>query len=157
MGAHVRRLRVVLGFLVLSGLLPVALSPAVTLAGTEGPTCLSTDTTKVRMWENADGDTSDDNDSIWFCGSDSDLSNNNHTLPGDCNRPWPAATTWNDCISSYTIWVPTGQHFCIYRDASYATTVQDKSGPISGLRFDASGLWSDTASSFRWLPSATPC
>lgn len=150
-----RRARILFAALVLATAMPLGGSSTV-LAATQG-SCPIGDTTKVRMWENAEGDSSDGNDSVWLCDSVPNLTDVSHTPAGDCNRPWPPSGTWNDCISSYTVWVPSGLRFCVFRDADYTTIVQNKLGPLSGVRFDASPTWNDSASSFRWRSSSQNC
>lgn len=132
------------------------LVPGVALAGTQG-SCSSGDATKVRLWENEESDTSDGNDSVWVCVAEDWLRDISHTLSGDCNRPWPPSGTWNDCVSSYTIWVPDGKRFCLYRDVDNGTVIQNKLGPLNGVRIDLSPTWSDTPSSLRWRESWQGC
>lgn len=132
------------------------LVPTIAVAGTQG-SCDGSDSTKVRLWENEESDTSDDNDSVWVCAAENNLAGISHTLPGDCNRPWPPSGSWNDCVSSYTIWVPAGKRFCLYRDSDYGTVAQNKLGPLTGVRIDLSPTWNDTPSSLRWRDSSLGC
>ncbi len=120
-------------------------------AGTQGSDC-SGDSSKVRLWENAIGDTQDNNDSYWKCSSDSDLGSagDAHTLPGDCAATPIGSSTWNDCVSSFTIWVPSGQRFCLYRDQDYGSLLAQYIGPISNLRYDVGVGWNDKLTSFKW-------
>lgn len=133
-----------------------AVLPALALAD-QATSCASNDNTKVRVWENKINDTSDGNDSTWFCGSDNDLSNDSHTPAGDCNRPWPPSGNWSDCISSYTLTVADGKHFCLYKDTSYDTLIVDKIGPITSVRYNVPVAFDDTASSLRFLDVGTSC
>lgn len=120
-------------------------------AGTQGSDC-SGDTSKVRLWENAVGDTQDNNDTYWKCSSDTDLgsSGDNHTLAGDCAATPFGSSTWNDCVSSFTIWVPSGQRFCLYADDDYGAFKAQYIGPLSGLRYDVGVGWNDKLTSFKW-------
>lgn len=123
---HRRRLGVVVSVAVLL----VGSLPALVLAGTQGTTCgSSSDTSKVRLWENSIGDTGDNNDSNWLCSSDTDLSNNDHTLAGNCKAVGFDSLTWNDCVSSVTVYVPSGQCLDFFRDSGQGgnmnNTVQD--------------------------------
>lgn len=112
----------------------------------------------MRLWENEENDTSDGNDSLWRCGTaEDDLADISHTLGGDCNRPWPPSGSWNDCVSSFTLWVPSNRRFCLYRDADYGTVITTKVGPISNQRFNVGSIYNDTPSSFRFRPSGTSC
>jgi hypothetical protein len=128
----------------------VALMPAVVLGGTQGANCTG-DNERVRLWENAGGDSSDGNDSLWRCVSTPDLGDINHTLSGDCNRPWPPSSTWNDCVSSITMWVPAGRRLCVYEDADYSTLRQSYAGPLTAVPFDVGVGWNDRLTSFRFV------
>lgn len=147
----VRRLMALLSSMVLIGAL-VGASPAPVFAGTQG-SCSPSDTSKVRLWENASGDTQDGNDSLWLCGSDSDLSNNAHTLPGNCRDGLVGKEEWNDCVSSATVYIQSGQRLCFYRAANYGTLLSGNGniqGPVSGLRYNFSGFDNDSLSSFKF-------
>jgi hypothetical protein len=119
-------------------------------AGTQGNDCVG-DTTKVRLWENAIGDTSDGNDSLWKCFNDALLSDDSHLLPGDCKGAFIPSFTWNDCVSSFTVWIPDGQCFVSYRESSYGTAQDIIAGPRVGVRFNVVGGTNDTMSSLRWI------
>ncbi len=84
-------------------------------------TCLSTDTTKIRLYENGVGDFSDGNDQLWKCASDADLTNDPHQPAGNCHAPGIGGSNWNDCISSYVSFVDPGTAWCFYRHANYDT------------------------------------
>jgi hypothetical protein len=58
--------------------------PAVAVGETRGY-CPATDVAKVRLWENKIGSTIDGNDTLWKCTNDTDLSNDDHESPGNCN------------------------------------------------------------------------
>ncbi len=134
----------------LAGLLLVS-APTLVLAGTQG-SCGSSDSSKVRLWENVEGETIDGDDSYWQCTNETNLAvGDDHTLPGDCNRPFPGSTTWNDCVSSITIWVPKGQTLCLYGDASHAAFKDAYAGPRSEERHDVGAGWNDALSSFKWV------
>lgn len=141
----VRRLRLVVAFL--TGIIAVGSLPSLVLAGTQG-SCLSTDTSKVRLWENAIGDTGDGDDSLWKCGNDNNLDNDAHTLAGDCKGFFLSATTWNDCVSSVSVWVPSGWCINFYRSAGYDRLMPNSTvqGPSTGTRINLQ--YNDELSSF---------
>jgi len=123
----------------------------IALAATQG-SCLSGDTTKFLLWENVIGDTQDNNDNLWLCSGDSDLSNNAHTLAGDCKAGFFGSSTWNDCVSSVSVWVPAGWCANFYKDANQGGNMnQPVVGPESGLRVNLG--WNDQLSSL----TITPC
>jgi hypothetical protein len=125
-------------------------------AGTQGSDCL-TDNDKVLLYENGIGDTSDGDDRLWRCGNTSNLDAIAHTLPGDCKGFFLSSTTWNDCVSSYRVWVPAGWHLTFYSHANYGTWFHCLIGPLRGVRFNVPNGWNDTLSSFKWiLGSACP-
>lgn len=126
------------GVAIVLSALAIAALPALALAGTQGAACRdSSDSSKVRLWENSIGDTEDNNDTNWLCSSDTDLSNNDHTLPGNCNAVLFDSLTWNDCVSSVTVYLPAGECIDFFRNAdgtgNMNNTVQ---GPASGVRFN---------------------
>lgn len=130
-----RRLRVAVSTVIAA--LTVVWLPAIALAGTQG-SCLSNDTSKFRLWENVLGDTGDDNDTYWKCANDSDLNNDAHSLPGDCKGAFFNSTTWNDCVSSVSVWVPAGWCANFYRTAGYDNLMSNNTvqGPASGVRIN---------------------
>jgi hypothetical protein len=141
-----------------SGLLGIAATPA--LAATQG-SCPASDHEKVLLWENQAGDTSDGNDNYWKCGSDSDLnSGDGHTLPGDCNARVIPATSWNDCATSVSVWVPDNRKLCFYAGANYSSREGPIIvGPVSGSRVflpPHAGIY-DWLSSFRFINEVVPC
>lgn len=95
-------------------------------------------------------------DDYWKCSDDSTLTDDSHTLPTDCNATPFGSTTWNDCVSSYTVWVPAGLHFCLYQDVSYGNLKADHPGPISEIRYDVGVGWNDALSSFKWVSGTCP-
>lgn len=108
----------------------------------------------VRMWENRKYDYSDNNDSWWaICGGAiqiNDFSTIAHTLPGDCKAGIFSSSTWNDCISSFTVWLPSSSwRLCIYGNAGYTTVLANQAGPLAGSRFDFNDFANDGASSAR--------
>jgi hypothetical protein len=107
------------------------------LAATQG-SCPANDTSKVRLWENSIGDTSDGDDNLWKCDSDADLGNDSHLPAGNCHSPFFGSATWSDCVSSYTLWTPTAVWMCFYRDANYVGIfdARQNSGAQAGTRFD---------------------
>ena len=81
-----------------------------------------TDTSYVRLWENGSSDHGDGDDSLYLCASHSNLNSISHLLPGDCENgfPPPGKSTWNDCISSWSVWLPNGNYVaCIYNYQDY--------------------------------------
>ncbi len=127
----------------------VPLLPGVALAGTEGTAC-DTDTTRVLLWENIIGDSSDNNDNYWKCDSDGDLNSGDpHNLPGDCHSGPANSTNWNDCASSVSVWLPSGWCIDFYVNANYNTSMNNTvQGPSSGTRFNLAS--NDQLSSFRF-------
>lgn len=140
-----RRHRIAATLVVL--VLLVVAFPGLVSAGTQGG-CVAGDDSKVRLWENVIGDTQDNNDSYWKCGDDSDLNNDSHTLPGDCKGTVLNSTTWNDCVSSVSVWVPAGWCVSFYRDAGYNFIMANNTiqGPAVGVRFNLQ--YNDQLSSF---------
>ena len=142
---RVRSLRIATA--ILASTVALVVLPSVAFAGTQG-SCSSSDTSKVRLWENAINDTGDNNDSLWKCGNDNNLDNDSHTLPGDCKGFFLSATTWNDCVSSVSVWVPAGWCVNFYRHAGYDGLMPNSTveGPSSGTRINLQ--YNDELSSF---------
>ncbi len=116
------------------------------LAGTQG-SCPTNDTTKVLLWENSIGDPSDGDDRYWKCSSDPDLSNDDHTPPGNCASVLLGSSTWNDCVSSVSVWLPSGYCINFYLNANYEGNMRNTvQGPVSGTRFNLP--YNDALSSF---------
>ncbi len=126
------------------------LSVGIVLADTQGSDCVG-DTSKVRLWENSIGDTGDGNDNLWACAQDTDLTTPDHLPPGSCKGAFLPGPGWNDCISSFTVWVPAGQCFVSYREAGYGTAQDVVAGPKVGVRINVLGGTNDTMTSFRWI------
>ena len=142
----IRQFRLPLILFAVAGLFLV--NAPVAVAGTQG-SCLVTDESKVLLWENSVGDTQDGNDKLWLCGNDSDLTNNEHTLPGDCKNFPFGSGNWNDCVSSFTAFEPDGWvgSWCFYEHINYA-------GPFDhndGEGFHVNLLYSDILSSVKLL------
>lgn len=129
-------------------------STGVVAAGTQGTNC-SSDTSKVLLYENGIGDTGDNDDRFWRCADTQLLSAFNHTLPGDCKGALFGSTTWNDCVSSYQIWIPTGWHLTFYKDADYNNWYVCYIGPRNGDRVNVVSGANDTLTSFRWIHTET--
>jgi hypothetical protein len=120
----------------LSVVLTFVTAPEIALAAVQG-SCPSSDPTKVLLWENAIGDTSDGDDRYWKCSSDADLSNDDHTLPGNCRSIGFGSSTWNDCVSSVSVWLPAAYCMNFYIDANYERNMNNTvRGPVSGTRFN---------------------
>jgi len=123
----------------------IALAAPVVLAGTQTQngcsTDWNTDTTKILAWENIIGDTSDGNDNLKICiDANIDLNDIDHTLAGNCHAPFFGSNTWNDCISSVSIWIPAAPwHACFYENTGYSLLRHSFTGPFSGQRFNISG------------------
>lgn len=150
-----RRFRTILGLLLTLALVAIA-APAAVLAGTQG-TCSPHDTSMVRLWENIIGDTSDNNDSYWKCGDDSDLDNDDHTLPGTCKAGILARENWNDCVSSVTVYVATGYKWCFYGNSLYGNPLGSITHSQNGNRVNLGSGANDGISSFRWRTTSQSC
>ena len=144
MRKHRSLIGVLLGAAFLLSLVPLV------FAGTEGSDC-SGDSSVVRIWENPINDTSDGDDSKWFCGSVANLAVYPHNLPGNCHAPFFGSTTWNDCIDSYTLRTPTGWWLCFYADANYSHFIDSRQG--WNERFNI--LSPDTLTSFNFQSGST--
>lgn len=141
-------------FVILATLAMVLTFAPTALAGTQGSSC-SGDTTQVLLWENSIGDTSDNNDNYWKCSNDSNLnSGDDHTLPGDCHATPFNNGNWNDCVSSFTAYIPSGWYLCFYGNSDYNKLYPYRaySSAYNGIRTAAP--WNDGISSFRWLTSS---
>lgn len=132
--------------------LMLALSPIVN-AGTQG-SCSGSDASKLELYENGAGDTSDGNDDLWACGDVSNLSGLDHTLPGNCNAFVPKGD-WNDCATDLRPYIPTGWNLCLYGNGLYGGSKATWPHSFNGVRRAAP--WNDGLSSFRWLPTSTLC
>ena len=97
------------------------------MAATQGPNVPDSGCRKGPAWENAAGDTSDGNDNYWKCTSRSDFNvGDDHSLPGDCTARVIPATSWNDCATSISVWVPSGRKLCVYAGGGWSS----REGPI---------------------------
>jgi hypothetical protein len=134
-------------------LLALFVLPATASAATQG-FCPVSDISKVLLWENAIGDTSDGNDALWRCDAVPDLSQVAHTPSGNCHSILFGGETWDDCVSSFSLWVPDDQVACFYSQPNYQNVVKFVNGshihPIRGTRWDMNP--SDSLSSFRIKP-----
>jgi hypothetical protein len=133
--------------LLVQAILIVAMA-GVVQAGTQGSDCAG-DASKILLYENSIGDTSDNDDRFWRCSNTSDLNDFAHTLPGNCKSIGLDSSTWNDCVSSYKVWVPDGFHLTIYNNADWGSWSHCFAGPWNGGRVNA--FSNDAISSFRWL------
>ena len=147
MGSMLRRLAAL--FAGCSLLLGGAWAPPV-LAGQQG-FCQGADTSKVILWENAIGDNTDGNDSLWKCDDDISLVDDQHLPAGDCKGFLVGQANWNDCVSSFTVWIPAGKCLLMYRDTNYRAAFPVMPGPALGVRVNAPALLNDTLSSLRWM------
>lgn len=119
-------------------------APAVS-AGTQG-SCTPTTGASIRFYENKKGDTGDNNDSFWIVcnktliGSQwkiADLAGYSHSLPGDCASLVGGRSTWNDCVSSIKVWLPsTFYEISLYNCASYNCYSERVDGPWTAYRLD---------------------
>jgi len=111
----------------------------IAVAGTQGH--CTKDSTVVLLWENSIGDTSDGNDNLYVCISQSDLTMVAHTLAGDCQGAFAGQPNWNDCVNSYTM---LGGGWCFYSDVNYNGLFDSRGG--TG-RFDL--IYGDVLSSVK--------
>ena len=120
-------LRVTMMLAAVGGLFLVS-APAA-FAGTQGG-CAIMDDGKVLLWENSVGDTQDGDDRLWLCADDPDLTNNVHTLPGDCKNFPFGSGTWNDCVSAFTAYEPAGWvgSWCFYQAINYSQPFDHNDG-----------------------------
>lgn len=151
-----RRLLSILAASVMLGASMAIVVPALAMAATQG-SCESDDNNKVKLWENSIGDTSGGNDALWKCTSDGNLGDDDHTIAGDCNRPFPEAGNWNDCVSSFTVYVSANWKLCLYQDSGYDTLKATYFGSLTGTRYDAGALWDDKLTSFSFTQQANNC
>ena len=123
-------------------------SAPATFAATQG-SCAPGDQSKLLLWENSIGDTQDGNDNLWLCSDSPNLTTIVHTPPGDCKNFPFGSGTWNDCVSSFTAFEPTGWvgSWCFYEAINYASPFDHNDG--TGVRVNLS--ISDVLSSVRLL------
>lgn len=147
---------------ILAAVLALAVSTlagaAVVNAGLQNPTSCVGDTSTVQIWENGSGDTSDGNDSFMICSQEIDLALVNHVLPGNCADGLLGKGTWNDCVSSATVRIPSGYKACFYRSHDYQVLLSGYgsiSGPTSA-RYTFTGFDNDNLSSVK-IKSSGSC
>jgi hypothetical protein len=102
---------------ILIPLLLLSFAP-VALAAGQG-SCPASDATKFTFHENSKGDVSDGADYLWVCGGVGNFAAISHTLPGNCNNGFLGSSTWDNCISSITFYVPNGLVACLYEEPYY--------------------------------------
>jgi hypothetical protein len=127
-------------------LLPSA-QPA--LGATQGTVCSGTN--KILLWENKIFDTSDGNDKYWKCQSfDSNLSTleDTHVLPGDCHSVLLNSGTWNDCVSSFTIWLDSAHVLCLYSNRFWSGHFLTVKGPRPGWRYNIPSGYGDSLTGY---------
>lgn len=131
-------------------LLVMMVLPASAQAAVQGQ-CAKSDTTRVLLYENASGDTSDGNDILRVCDHYADLSAVNHTIPSNCNNGfWQGGTTWTNCASSWVIWLPSNKYIaCAYWAPNYIGVLDSHIGPRSGTRWNFSDPDNDNVESVR--------
>lgn len=125
-------------------------------AGSQG-SCAMQDTTKVILYENKIGDTSDGDDRLWLCSSTLDFRNLPHTLPGMCHYTFVKTyDDWDNCVSSMTVFLPSGDstwRACYYTGYNAGGSVGYISGSSSynGVRFDVGSTFNDAISGLIFL------
>jgi hypothetical protein len=143
--------RVVVAVLAASLLMPLTATSA--FAATQNAAC-SADAEKLLMWENlTPADTSGGNDNIWFCGVQASVMPS-HTIAGTCQTLLIQRSTWNDCVSSITIWLPAGRKVCVYTDVNFGGHGLCWDNAQGGIRWALTfqqGLWNDSISSYRFM------
>jgi hypothetical protein len=141
-----------------SGLLTLAVAPV--LAGTQYAGSCSTSMNRWLAYENAIGDSSDGDDRLWLCNVGSLGGDNldiDHNLAGICKAPAKINDNWNDCLSSFRVYiVDATRALCIYSGYGYGGTKSFKivwSDAVASYRKNLAdyNIASDTASSFRWI------
>ena len=138
---------------------PVNVGVGVTevFAGTQGSVCPSGNY-RAHFYENAIGDTTHNNDSLWLCTSGhSNFSFISHTLAGTCNAGGALQNTWNDCISSAAFTINPGFAVCLYNDAGYSGAGMRVNQSATGTRVNMSFGTNDEVSSYRYIDSAFAC
>jgi hypothetical protein len=119
--------------------------------------CAIMDTEKVALHENRAGDSSDNDDYLWKCGtSDSNLHDDLHILAGNCQTIFGQAgnANWGDCVSSIRVWLPAGRVICFYEDSGLQHYRGSRGpGPKSGTRYDVNNIGGVLP--YDWLSSFT--
>lgn len=119
-------------------------------AGTQNPGACDGDTSTILLHENGAGDTGDGNDAYWVCSQKAALELVNHTLPGDCSAGILGGSgDWNDCVSSWTIKIPSGWRACFYRGHDFTYLFKSYAGPITNIRYTMAGTENDVLSSVK--------
>lgn len=151
-----RRMRI---GLIVAGLGFASLAAAgVALGALQNPGACTGDTSTVTLYENAPGDTGDGNDTYWVCTAKANLASVAHSLPGNCNTGIGGNSTWNDCVSSAYVDIPSGYRACFYRSADYSvplTTYGNIVGPAHA-RYTFSGFNNDSLSSVKITTGSCP-
>ena len=143
-----RKVTVSLAVILMSLTLALGVATLVS-AGTQG-SC--TNSARVLVWENASTDTGDGNDNLWICGvvGKSDMRNIAHTLAGNCQAPFNFQDNWNDCISSYSVYLPSNLYrVCLYTDINYGGDKAWVIGPATGQRYNFGSTFNDKVSSMK--------
>ncbi len=123
------------------------------LAYTQG-SCSGSDPSVFHAYENIIGDQQDFDDDRWYCSSSTVMGL--HPIPSFCAGAVLFNDTWDECVSSFSVSVPSGQRFCAYRNSSYGGTVFINR--TSGIgRTNLTGSANDAISSFRWISSSSSC
>lgn len=144
-----RRLVATVMSAVLLSSLMLAASVLPVSAGTQGG-CAAGDSTKVRLYENAIGDTADGDDQLYICGSSAVLANIDHTLPGTCNVGLGGVigmSKWSNCTNSIAVYLPSGYWVCVWRNSNFTELIFQKGGPVTGTRYNFPSYYYDTADS----------
>jgi hypothetical protein len=135
-------------------LVTVAVVPVV--AYTQG-SCAADDSSRVVVYENRIGDTSDGNDILWSCGNTTVLPVK--TTPTYCTG---TLSQWNNCVGSYEVTIPARTRFCAYDGTTYTAGVIVNSGnyayyTVSYARVNVPLTWDNYWSSHRWVGIASSC
>jgi hypothetical protein len=158
----IRRTTAILCLLV--GTLLIGVSPVFALRTQVSGTCSSYPF--VYFYENAIGDTGNDDDRLKACGNGGNLTTA-HSLSGLCKAFVKPVDNWEDCISSFTaVWgSSSGKVLCIYENRNYDKTGDRwdwfSKGSWDNVRHNLTGASleprNDTLSSWRWVTSSSLC
>lgn len=70
-------------------------------------------------------------------------------LPGNCKAVGFDSVTWNDCVSSVSVWLPAGQCIDFFKNADGSGNMNNTvQGPANGVRFNLPS--NDTLSRFNF-------
>lgn len=116
----------------------------VVYAGTQGG-CGIKNAGSLQAWENISTDHGDGDDNLWIFCSPGPIPNGGlvvtdfnvvpHALAGTCQSIHFHADDWNDCISSFTLWLPSSLWvLCAYQDASWGGQAWHIAGPLMQVR-----------------------